>query len=128
MAHKPRNRNRARWDIVDQHRVGVQRPAPRPLGPAFDPAAKLSGDLLYVNAEPEVLARFPHASVADASDFIHEDRISVDGLAGTVEDWFLFLIEEGLTSLSFRFQLDAMSDPAGVLAWLHRTKKPTVAA
>lgn len=83
-------------------------------------------DLIYGDdngdstAVPEIMRIFPSVKIVDASDFIHEGRVFVEmgGKNITKDQWYRFLIERGMTGISLAFELDRMTVPKAILAWL----------
>lgn len=68
-------------------------------------------DLIYAGNEQQkcqeiVRKKFPQCIIEDDSDDIHEGRFSVE-LEISDEDWYRFLIIEGIAVLSFHFGLSS---------------------
>ena len=69
-------------------------------------------DLVYDRgAWPEIKTRFPNATFEDASDEIHESRISVKIPDATSRAWLGFLLDSGWHGVSFGFQVLIKSEP-----------------
>ena len=71
----------------------------------------MRSDLIYdARAAADVLRAYPNAVIEDASDYIHESRISVD-LPEDVPtiDWYVFLLKTGWANESLNFQLSLVS-------------------
>ena len=89
-------------------------------------------DLVYDNrAWDDIKARFPQATKQNASDEIHEDRISVDIPEVPKRDWYQFLLQKGWAGVSLWFGLDIhMGDKAFLrqcYVWMDRPIPQSIA-
>lgn len=84
-------------------------------------------DLIYCNeARTEVLERFPHAKIEDASDDIHDERISVTLPDEEKDVYFKWIIKNGWHGVSLGIQSmlhDNASQPT-LDRWLQELKQP----
>ena len=69
-----------------------------------------------------ILTSWPDAKFENTYDEIHENRTVVT-LDASQEEWFEFLIQEELTTLSLLFQFESRSNPTPILKLLKRLKK-----
>jgi hypothetical protein len=58
-------------------------------------------DLIYEDRLAQVKAAFPDFTVEDASDEIHEERVSVSGPDERFDEYLLWLLRTGLARASF---------------------------
>ena len=90
-------------------------------------------DLIYAGKEVEKLCRekFPDAKIEDTSDYIHEERFSINLPDKQKEDFYRFAIEEGFIEVSFCFQLalrSADSETAFFIKLINKIEAPPAGA
>jgi len=64
----------------------------------------------YKEIEGVIKKEYPNATIEDGSDYIHENRFSVE-FEIEQEPWFEFIIQNGFAMLSLNFQLQIRQEP-----------------
>ena len=125
MGHRKHRRiaERPRWEVTG-HSSPIRLPIRLPER-AIDFGHILESDLVYDDrAVPDILKAFPAVRVVDASDFVHEGLVSIE-MSDTLiskDQWYRFLIQQGWHGVSLIFELDRISSPTAMLAWMKTWK------
>jgi hypothetical protein len=84
-------------------------------------------DLIYCGKDVEeiIKKRFPNAVIKDASDYVHDERFSIEDEDLNEDEYYPFIIKEGIGGCSFNLQLMMLQkqNTEKLLKWIEISKK-----